>query len=72
MAKASPSQVATGNQGGSIMLHWAVTFLIVGLVAALLGVTGVAGTATHIAYVLFVVFIIVAIVSFVMGRRPPA
>jgi len=54
------------------MLHWAVTFLIIGLVAALLGVTGVAGTATYIAYVLFVIFVIVAIVSLVMGKRPPA
>jgi uncharacterized membrane protein YtjA (UPF0391 family) len=59
-------------QGGAIMLHWAITFLIIGLVAALLGVSGVAGTATYIAYVLFVFFIIVAIVSLVMGKRPPA
>jgi uncharacterized membrane protein YtjA (UPF0391 family) len=59
-------------QGGLIMLHWAVTFLIIGLVAALLGVTGVAGTATYIAYVLFVLFVIVAVVSFIMGKRPPA
>jgi len=50
------------------MLHWAVTFLIIGLVAALLGVTGVAGTTTYIAYVLFVIFVIVAIVSLVMDN----
>ncbi len=28
------------------MLSWAITFLVVGLIAALLGVSGVAGTAT--------------------------
>ena len=54
------------------MLSWAITFLVIGLVAGLLGVSGVAGAATQIAYVLFVVFLIGALVSFVMGRRPPA
>ena len=59
-------------QGGAIMLSWAITFLIIGLVAGFLGVSGVAGAATQIAYVLFVVFLIGALVSFVMGRRPTA
>lgn len=54
------------------MLSWAITFLIVGLVAGFLGVSGVAGAATQIAYVLFVVFLIGAVVSFAIGRRPPA
>ena len=53
------------------MLSWAVTFLVIGLVAGLLWITGVAGTATYIAYVLFVVFLIVAAISLVMGRRTP-
>lgn len=57
---------------GLIMLSWAVTFLVIGLIAGVLGITGVAGTATHIAYVLFVVFLILAVVGMVMGRRPPA
>jgi uncharacterized membrane protein YtjA (UPF0391 family) len=54
------------------MLSWSITFLVIGLVAGLLGVSGVAGTATQIAYVLFVVFLISALVSFIMGKRPPA
>ena len=37
------------------MLHWAAIFLIIGLIAAFLGVSGVAGTATYIAYVLLVI-----------------
>lgn len=53
------------------MLSWALTFLIVGLVAAVLGFTGIAGTATHIAWILFVVGVILAIVFTVIGRRPP-
>jgi uncharacterized membrane protein YtjA (UPF0391 family) len=53
------------------MIGWAVTFLIIALIAAALGFTGIAGTAVNIAWILAVVGIIVAIVFFVMGRRPP-
>lgn len=53
------------------MLGWAVTFLIVGLVAAVLGFSGIAGTAVNIAWILAVVGIVVAIVFFALGRRPP-
>ena len=31
------------------MLNWAITFLVIGLVAGVLGISGVAGTATYIA-----------------------
>lgn len=54
------------------MLSWAVTFLIVALIAALLGFTGIAGTAVWIAKVLFFVFLILFIVTLLFGRRPPA
>jgi uncharacterized membrane protein YtjA (UPF0391 family) len=33
------------------MLSWAVTFLVVAIIAGVLGLSGVAGTATNIAYV---------------------
>lgn len=46
-------------------------FLVVGLVAAVLGFSGIAGTATHIAWILFVVGIVPAIIFLVLGRRPP-
>ena len=52
------------------MFKWAIVFLVIGLVAAVLGLTGVAGTATHIAWILFVVGIVLAIVFAVTGRRP--
>lgn len=52
------------------MLSWAVTFLVIGLIAALFGFTGIAGTATHIAWILFVVGVILAIVFAVVGRKP--
>jgi uncharacterized membrane protein YtjA (UPF0391 family) len=52
------------------MLQWALIFLVVGLIAAVLGFSGVAGAATNIAWILFVIGIILAIVFFFMGRRP--
>ena len=58
------------SSGGFDMFSWALTFLVIGLIAAVLGFTGVAGTATNIAWILFVVGIILAIVFAVAGRRP--
>ena len=52
------------------MLSWAITFLIIAIIAAVLGFGGIAGTATGIAKILFVVFLVMFIVSFIMGRRP--
>ena len=51
------------------MSGWAATFLIIALVAAVLGFTGIAGLATNIAWILFVVGLILAIVFAVLGRR---
>jgi len=53
------------------MLHYAVVFFVVALIAALLGFGGIAGTATGIAQILFVVFLVASLVSWLMGRRPP-
>jgi uncharacterized membrane protein YtjA (UPF0391 family) len=55
--------------GGTTMIGWAVTFLIVALVAAVLGFTGIAGVATNIAWILFVVGLILAVVFALFGRR---
>lgn len=56
------------------MLHYAIVFLIVALIAAALGFGGIAGAATGIAKLLFFVFIILFVASLVFGglRRPPA
>jgi uncharacterized membrane protein YtjA (UPF0391 family) len=53
-----------------VMLYWAAVFLVIGLVAMLLGAGGVAGVSMQIAWILFVVGIVMAIVFFVLGRRP--
>lgn len=54
------------------MLSWTVVFLVIALVAALLGFGGIAGAATGIAKILFFVFLIAFIVSLALGRRPVA
>jgi uncharacterized membrane protein YtjA (UPF0391 family) len=51
----------------SNLLHWAIIFLVVALVAAVLGFGGVAGTAMQGAKLLFWVAIILAIVAFVVS-----
>ena len=49
------------------MLGWAVTFLIVALIAAVLGFGGIAGFAVEIAKIIFFVAIILFLVSAVVG-----
>lgn len=49
------------------LLHWAIIFLVVALVAAFLGFGGVAGTAMEGARILFWVALILFVVSTVVG-----
>ena len=55
------------------MLSWALIFLVVALIAGLLGFTSIAGAAVGIAKILFFVFLVLFVVSAVMhmvrGRR---
>jgi uncharacterized membrane protein YtjA (UPF0391 family) len=51
------------------MLSWAITFLIIALIAAVLGFGGLAGTAVGIAKALFFLFIVAFLVSMVMHMR---
>lgn len=53
------------------MFGWALMFLIIAIVAGVLGFSGIAGTAVDIAWILFVVGLIFAVIFFVVGRRPP-
>ena len=57
------------------MLNWALTFLGVALVAAVLGFGGIAGSAVEIAKIIFYVAIAMFVVSAVLhlanGRNPP-
>ncbi len=49
------------------MLHYAVVFLVIALIAALFGFGGIAAGAVGIAKLLFVVFLVLAVVSFIFG-----
>ena len=49
------------------MLHWALVFLVVALIAGALGFGGLAGAATGIAKVLFGVFVVLFVASLVFG-----
>ncbi|MBT9473962.1 MAG: DUF1328 domain-containing protein [Pseudomonadota bacterium] len=48
------------------MLGWALTFLVVALIAGVLGFTSIAGAAIGIAKILFFVFLVLFVVSLVM------
>ena len=49
------------------MLHYAVVFFVIALIAALFGFGGIAAGASEIAKILFFIFIILAAVTFVFN-----
>lgn len=57
------------------MLGWALTFLVVALIAGILGFGGIAAVSVEIAQILFVVFlvlfVIAALVGVLRGKAPP-
>jgi uncharacterized membrane protein YtjA (UPF0391 family) len=57
---------------GKLMLHYAVLFFVIALIAGMLGFTGIAGASVGIAKILFLVFIVLAVMSLLFGRRPSA
>ncbi len=50
-----------------LMLHYAVVFFVIALVAALFGFGGIAAGAMGIGKILFVVFLLLAVASFLFG-----
>jgi uncharacterized membrane protein YtjA (UPF0391 family) len=57
----------TFHLGEIEMLHYAVVFLVVALIAALFGFTGIAAGAVEIAKILFFIFLLLFVVSLVVG-----
>ena len=55
------------------MLSWALTFFVIALVAAALGLGGVAGLSADIGWLFAVIGVILLVVAMVTGRRagPP-
>jgi len=54
------------------MLQWALTFLIIAIIAGLLGFINTAWAASEIARVIFFIFLVLFVVSLITGavRRP--
>jgi uncharacterized membrane protein YtjA (UPF0391 family) len=69
--KTAPAEKALILERIETMLSWALTFLVIALIAAFLGFGVIAGTAAGIAKILFVVFLVLFIVSMLGGRRGP-
>ena len=63
------------KNGKAVMIRWALVFLVIGLIAGLLGFSGIAGTAIGIAKILFFVAITIFVVMLLLGytvfRRNP-
>ena len=51
------------------MLYYALMFLVVGLIAGMLGLFGVAAVASQIAWVLFLVGVVMLVIHLVSGGR---
>lgn len=49
------------------MLKWAFIFLVIGLIAGLLGFTGIAGASIGIAKILFFIFLVIFLVLLIGG-----
>jgi uncharacterized membrane protein YtjA (UPF0391 family) len=64
--RAAPSASVKDALGEDPMLGWALTFLVVALIAAVLGFTTIAGAAMGVAKILFYVFLVLFLVSLVM------
>jgi uncharacterized membrane protein YtjA (UPF0391 family) len=52
---------------GRVMLSWVVTFLVVALIAGILGFGGIAGASIEIAKAIFFIAVILFLVSAVVG-----
>ena len=51
----------------NVMLHYAVVFFVIALVAALFGFGGIAAGAAEIAKILFFIFLVLFVVSLIVG-----
>jgi len=57
----------TSGGGNAVMLHMALVFLVIGLIAALLGFTSIAGASIAIAKFLAGLFLVLFLVFLIIG-----
>jgi len=53
------------------MRDYAVVFLLVGFIAALLGLSGIAGVATQISWILLIFGLVLVVIHLLKGSTPP-
>jgi uncharacterized membrane protein YtjA (UPF0391 family) len=63
----SPGRADVGEAEIFVMLSWVVTFLIIALVAGILGFGGIAGVSIEIAKTIFFIAVVLFLVSAVIG-----
>jgi len=51
------------------MLRWVITFLIIALIAAVLGFSDIAGDSAYIAKILFYIFLVLLVISLLFGKK---
>jgi len=68
-----PAKEGPAKEG--IMLHWAVVFFIIAIIAGVLGFGGIAVATAEIAKLLFFIFLVLFVVSLIASlfrrRLPP-
>jgi uncharacterized membrane protein YtjA (UPF0391 family) len=62
-AQATPSP----TQRSDAMLHYALVFFVIAIIAAVFGFTGIAAGAAEIAKILFYIFLVVFVVTLLLG-----
>jgi uncharacterized membrane protein YtjA (UPF0391 family) len=65
-----PTDFASNNlapSGRQDMLHYALVFFVIAIIAAVFGFGGIAAGAVEIAKILFFVFLVIAVITFVMS-----
>jgi uncharacterized membrane protein YtjA (UPF0391 family) len=53
------------------MLSWAVTFFVISLIAAVLGLRGIAGLSAEIGYLFAVLAVIFLVIALLTGHSAP-
>lgn len=66
LASTMLAQAAPAMQLGGDLIGLAVLFLILAVIAAVVGASGVAGLSMNVAKWLVIIFIVLAIVSFIL------
>lgn len=63
----TPAFIDGRAEGETIMLYWALVFLVVAIIAGALGFGGIAGASAGIAQIIFFIFLAFLVISLLAG-----